>query len=155
VLDLRAPTLAPESFTIPVAATGEWFIALARRADARLASGDTDGIGGQAARLVRVLSSFSSLAGGVAMVAASEAGHAALAAANSLAFVSGVVTLGTPFGAVSFTVLDDEPAADAFRLLRTILPPVDPNEPDDEVLAYGSRDGRGAGFVVAARGSRS
>ncbi len=137
VLDLRAPTLAPESFTIPVAATGEWFIALARRADARLASGDTDGIGGQAARLVRVLSSFSSLAGGVAMVAASEAGHAALAAANSLAFVSGVVTLGTPFGAVSFTVLDDEPAADAFRLLRTILPPVDPNEPDDEVLAYG------------------
>ena len=36
-------------------ATGEWFVVLAARADAKLASGDPDGIGGQAARLERVL----------------------------------------------------------------------------------------------------
>jgi large repetitive protein len=136
VIDLRAPNLAPESFPPPVALTGDWFISLARRADARLASGDADGTVGQAARISRVLSPFSSLAGGVLLVADSEAGYPALAAANTLNFVSGVVTLGAPFDAVAFTVLDDEPAADAFRLLRVLLPPIDENEPDDEVLGY-------------------
>ena len=137
VIDLRAPYLPPESFPLPMAATGEWFIALARRCDARLASGDTDGTVGQAARIVRVLSSFSGLAGGVVLHAFSEAGHAALAAANNLAFIDSVITVGTPFSAVAFTILDDQPAADAFRLLRVLLPLIDPNEPDDQDLNYG------------------
>ena len=69
-------------------------------------------------------------------MAESEAGHAVLIAANSLAFVTGV-TLGTPYTDVAFTVLDDQPAADAYRLLRVLLPPNDPQETDDEVLARG------------------
>jgi hypothetical protein len=137
VLDLRAPGLTPESFAQPLAETGEWFIALAERADARLASGDTDGNAGQVARLTRVLSPFASLAGDVVLKASAEAGHAAIGAANGLVFVHAVITLGTPFGAVAFTVLDDQPAADAFRLLRRLLPPVDPNETDDPALACG------------------
>ena len=60
VIDLRAPGLAPESFPIATAAPGEWWIALACRADARLSTGDPDGTLGQAARLTRVLSGFSS-----------------------------------------------------------------------------------------------
>ncbi len=137
VIDLRGPGLAPETFAQPVAATGQWFVALAERPDARLAAGDTDGIAGQAARLTRVLSPFTSLAGNVALVADSASGHAAIAAANSLAFVDAVVTLGTAFTPVAFTVLDDEPAADAFRLLRALLPPLDPNETDDPDLQLG------------------
>jgi hypothetical protein len=137
VIDLRAPGLAPESFPIATAAPGEWWIALACRADARLSTGDPDGTLGQAARLTRVLSGFSSIPGGVVLMAESEAGHAVLIAANSLAFVTGVVTLGTPYADVAFTVLDDQPAADAYRLLRVLLPPNDPQETDDEVLARG------------------
>lgn len=142
VVDVRAPGLAPESFAQPTAATGEWFIALAERPDARLASGDPDGVAGQAARLRRVLAPFSTV-GNVVLVAECGAGHAAIAAANDLAFVSAVVTLGTPFGPVAFTILDDQPGADAFRLLQTLLPPLDPQQTDDPDLA------RGRGLVDA------
>lgn len=136
-IDLRAPGLAPAAFPQPTAAAGEWFVALAERADARLASGDADGVAGQTARLTRVLSPFSSLAGEVVLVAQDAAGHAAIGAANSLAFVDAVVTLGAPFGPVAFTVLDDQPAADAFRLLRALLPAADPEQTDDPDLAIG------------------
>jgi hypothetical protein len=137
VIDIRGAGLAPESFPQPTATAGEWFVALAERADARLASGDTDGIAGQAARLARVVSPFSSVAGDLVFVAQEGAGHAALAAANTLNFVHAVVTLGTPFTPVAFTILDDQPAADAFRLLRVVLPPLDPNQTDDFDLALG------------------
>jgi hypothetical protein len=136
IIDLRVPGLAPESFPQAAAAAGEWFVALAIRADARLASGDTDGIAGQAARLARALGGFAS-AGGVVLVAQDAAGHAAIAAANSMPFVSAVVTLGTAFTPVAFAILDDQPAADAFRLLRALIPPLHPAETDDQVLASG------------------
>ena len=137
LLDLRAAGRAPETFAQPAAAAGEWFIALAQRADARLASGDPDGTGGQAARLSRVLAPFASVAGGVVLIARDAAGHAALAAANTLPFVSAVITLGTPLTPVAFTVLDDEPAADAFRLLRLLLPPPGSGVPESPELATG------------------
>jgi hypothetical protein len=137
VIDLRGAARAPESFAVPTTSAGEWFIALAVRADARLASGDADGVAGQAARLARVLGSFSSLAAGLVIVAESEAGYPAIAAANSVAFIANVVTLGTPFGPVAFNILDDQPGADAFRLLRALLPPLDPNETDDPQRACG------------------
>ena len=137
VIDLRGAGRAPESFALPTAAVGEWFVALAVRADARLASGDADGVTGQALRLTRVLGAFSGLAGGIVLVAESEAGYPAIAAANSLPFIANVVTLGTPFGPVAFNILDDQPGADAFRLLRALLPPLDPNETDDPQLACG------------------
>jgi hypothetical protein len=135
LLDLRAAGLAPETFTLPAAAAGEWFIALAQRADAKLATGDTDGVAGQAARLSRVLTPFSTVAGSTVLVAQDAAGNPALAAANTLSFVSAVAMLGTPLTQVAFTVLDEEPAADAYRLLRMLLPAVDPQETDDEDLA--------------------
>ena len=137
VIDLRAAGLSPESFPQPTAADGEWFIALAERADARLVSGDADGITGQAGRLSRVLAPFSSVAGDVVLIAQEGAGHPAIAAANSLAFVDAVLTLGTPFTPVAFTILDDQPAADALRLLSVLLPPPDPTNTDDADLAVG------------------
>lgn len=134
VIDLRAPGLAPEAFTPPAAESGEWFIALASRTAARLSSGDADGTTGQARRLARVLGAFSGT-GDVVLVAAAEAGHAAILAANELAHVTGVVTLGTPLGPVAFSVLDEAPAADALRLLRALLPASDEEESDDPDLA--------------------
>src|SRR5262249_33145386 len=77
------------------------------------------------------------LVGDVVLVAEGAAGHAALRAANDLAFLRAVVTLGTPWTDVAFTVLDDQPAADAFRLLRVLLPPVDSGQSADPILARG------------------
>src|SRR5690606_28036168 len=134
VIDLRAPGLAPEAFTPPAAESGEWFIALASRTAARLSSGDADGTTRQARRLARVLGAFSGT-GDVVLVAAAEAGHAAILAANGLANVTGVGTLGTPLGPVAFSVLDEAPAADALRLLRALLPASDEEESDDPDLA--------------------
>src|SRR5262249_19302850 len=136
-IDLRSAGPSPASFPAPLRATGEGFVALSPRAGARLASGDTDGTLGQTARLTRVLASFSSLVGDVVLVAEGAAGHAALRAANDLAFLRAVVTLGTPWTDVAFTVLDDQPAADAFRLLRVLLPTVDSGQSDDPILARG------------------
>jgi hypothetical protein len=137
LIDLRAAGLAPETFALPVPAAGNWYVTLANRADARLPSGDTDGTAGQAARLQRVLAPFAALAGSTVLVAREGAGHAALAAANALPFVASLVTAGTAFSPVSFTIVDDAEAGDALRLLRWLLPPADPLDPDDDDLARG------------------
>ena len=137
VIDLRLPGLAPEAFAVPTLSAGEWFVALAGRADARLASGDSDGIAGQAARLERVLSPFAVVGGSVVLVATEGAGHAALAAANALPFVTALVTLGTAFSPVSLTIIDELVAGDTLRMLRWLLPPTDDAEPDDADLACG------------------
>lgn len=136
VIDLRAPGLSPESFAAPAAAAGEWFVALATREAARLATDDADGIPGQAARLARVLPAFAGL-GSVAVVAKAGAGHAARRAAESVAAVTSLVTLGTPAGPVAFTILDTPPGAEALRVLAALLPAPDPTAPDDPDLARG------------------
>ncbi len=137
MIDARIRRLAPEAFAVPTVSAGEWFVALAGRADARLESGDSDGIAGQAARLARVLSGFAIVGGSVVMVASEGAGHAALAAANALPFVTAVVTLGTAFSPVSLTIIDEPVAGDTLRLLRWLLPPADEADPDDADLARG------------------
>ena len=137
VIDLRAPGLAPEAFPLPDAADGEWYVALAGRAEATLASGDSDGSAGQAARLERVLGPLAAHPRTLALVADGGAGHAALAAANAVPGVDAVVTLGTPLGPVALTVLDAAPGADALRLLAALLPEPDAAEPDDPDLARG------------------
>ena len=137
MIDLRAPGVSPETFIVPSPAAGEWFVALAPRRDARLAAGDTDGVTGQAARLRRVLSPFAGLGDRVVMVAHDAAGHAALAAGNELPFVRTLVLAGTALTPVAFTILDDQPAADALRLLRRLLPPFDPAFSDDGDLEIG------------------
>jgi large repetitive protein len=137
VIDLTAANRAPETFTAPAPAGGEWFVALASRAAARLATGDTDGAGGQAARLGRILGAFASLGTGQVVVAEGGAGHAARQAAASLegVAVSDVITLGTPFGPVSVTVLDEAAAGDLWRLLGALAP--EPTDAEDDDLALG------------------
>ena len=139
IVDLRTAGLSPDAFALPTAATGEWFVALGDRDAARLAAGDADGTVGQAARLVRILGPFAALPGQLALVAEGGAGHAARLAADAVAEVDAVVTLGTPLGPVAFTVLDAAPGADALRLLTALLPPEDPAEPDDADLARARR----------------
>ncbi len=137
LVDVRQPGLAPDAFAAPSPAPGEWFIALASRNDARLATGDPDGVLGQAARLRTVLAPFGTLTDPVVLAARDTAGHAAITAANDLPFVQTVVTAGTAFTPVAFTILDEQPGADALRLLQCLLPPSDPEDPDDGSLLLG------------------
>jgi hypothetical protein len=140
-VDLRAAGRAPETFPAPPASDGEWLVVLGGRADCVLATGDPDGVAGQAARLRRVLDAFAPAA--ITVLSAAEAGHAVLravadqAAAGAPVTVADVVTLGTPWGPVSFTVVDDQPAADTLRLLGRLLPAADVDDPDDQDLATG------------------
>src|SRR5262249_17467624 len=101
------------------------------------AGGDADGVVGQAERLQRALEALSSLAGGLVVVAEAAAGQAARRAADAVAAVTDLVLLGTPLGAVSFAVLDTNPAADTLRLLARLLPPATDEITDDPVLAAG------------------
>ncbi|WP_461124407.1 DUF6603 domain-containing protein [Saccharothrix stipae] len=133
-IDLGAPGLAPEAFPVPTGGPGEWLVLLGGRADCVQATDDPDGVGGQAGRLRRALEAF----GPVTVVASAEAGHAALRALDGRSAAE-LVTLGTPWGPVAFTVVDDQPAADTLRLLHHLLPPPDPEEPDDDDLALGRR----------------
>ncbi len=137
IIDLTQPALAPNAFVPPNAATGEWFVVLGTRPACRLASGDPDGIAGQAARLERILQPFRALGGGIALVAEGGAGHAARRVAESVAEVSALVTIGTPLGPVAFSVLAAEPAASTLRLLNSLLPADDPADPFDPDLARG------------------
>ena len=56
------------------------------------------------------------------LVATEGAGHAALAAANALPFVTALVTVGTAFSPVSLTIIDELVAGDTLRMLRWLLP---------------------------------
>ncbi|HEY7487640.1 MAG TPA: DUF6603 domain-containing protein [Streptosporangiaceae bacterium] len=137
VVDLTAPGLAPESFSAPAAATGDWYVMLAPRADARLAADDPDGVAGQAARLRRVVDALADLGQPVTVVAYGAAGHAARRAGEEQPAVTALVTAGTPYGPIAFTVLDTDPGGDTLRLLHQLLPTVDDAEPDDPDLALG------------------
>ena len=137
VIDLTAPALAPAAFTPPGAANGEWFVLLGSRSACRLTAGDADGVGGQTARLERVLQPFRSLAGGLALVAEGGAGHAARRAAERIAEIGTLITVGTPFGPVAFSVVNTEPAASTLRLLDALIPIEAPDDPFDADLALG------------------
>src|SRR6185369_4727150 len=78
------------------------------------------------------------------------AGHAARLAADAVSGVTHLMTLGTPWSAVTFDSARVGAPADAARLLHALLPPVDPHEPDDEDLAVGRA--LVTGFRDAARG---
>ena len=138
LVDLTAPGLAPESFTVAAPAAGEWFVSLAPRADASLGVSDPAGTLGQAARLGRVLTALGT-GRPVVLIATGGAGHAARLAADSIGAVSHLVTLGTPWSPIGFDTLRTGTSGDAVRLLRALLPAVDPLEPDDDDLALGRR----------------
>ena len=108
---------------------------LGTRDACRLATGDPDGTLGQSARLSRVVDAFASLGPGQLVVGQAGAGHAARLVAASAATISDVVTVGTPYGPVSLTVLDEAAAGDAWRLLQDLL--VIDTGADDPDLARG------------------
>ena len=150
LIDLTAPGLAPGSFSVAAPAAGEWVVALASRADATLGGAtDPSGVVGQAARLQKVLEPLAT-AGPVVLVALGGAGHAARMAADAVSGVTHLVTLGTPWSAATFDTARVGVPADAARLMRALLPPVDSLEPDDADLAVGRA--LVSGFRDAARG---
>ena len=134
LVDLTATGLAPAMFTAPAPVAGDWFVALGTRAACKLVTGDDDGTLGQAQRLQVVLDALAPLGNDLVVVALAGAGHAARLAAQAQAAVSDLVTLGTPLGPVSLTVLSTQPGADALRLLGRLLPPAAEGEDDDLAL---------------------
>ncbi len=144
IVRLDAAGLAPESFPAPAPTAGEWFVVLAGRAAAKLASGDPDGVGGQAARLERVLAALAAVDNAIAVVATAEAGHAAVRAANAVPGVTDVVTLGTPWSPVTLSVIDVGPAAEAVRFLSALVPP-----PETGQEETGSDLARGRSLLAA------
>ncbi|MGA0611702.1 DUF6603 domain-containing protein [Caldimonas sp. KR1-144] len=138
-VDLTAVGLAPEMLALPAAATGEWFVALGRRAECRPAGAPGDGHAEQAERLRSWLAALTAVDAQLAVVAVAGAGHAARAAADAVTGVADLVLLGTPLAALSLTALDTQPTADALRLLHRLLPPPDAgdDEPEDNDLALG------------------
>ena len=141
---LDTPGLAPEAFATPAAATGDWYVVLADRAGARLATGDPDGIAGQSERLRRLLDSLSTVDNNIAVVATAEAGHAAVRAAGAVGGVTDVVTLGTPWSPLTLSVIDVAPAAEAVRLLTALVPP-----PDPAIGGTGTDLARGSSLLAA------
>ncbi len=135
LIDLTAPSLAAAAFTKPEPATGEWFVLLGNRAACAFGADDPLDIAGQAARLARILEPFP--AGGIALVAEGGAGHAARRVAEDMATIDAVVTIGTPFGPVLFSIVGTEPAASTLQLLDRLLPEETGAEPFDEDLALG------------------
>jgi hypothetical protein len=151
LIDLTAPGLAPASFNVGAPAPGEWVVALAPRADAGLGgAGDPTGLVGQAARLSQVLGELAA-AGPVVLVALGGAGHAARMAADAVAGVTHLITLGAPWSAATFDSARVGVPADAARLMSALLPAPDTLEPDDADLAVGRALVNG--FRDAARGA--
>lgn len=136
VVDLSAPALAPESFTVASPAAGEWFVVLGRRADTSLGTTDPSGVLGQAARLARIVAALGA-GREVVLVAIGGAGHAARLVADGQPAVTHLVTLGAPWSAVAFDTARLGASGDALRLLAALLPAPDPTEPDDADLALG------------------
>jgi len=135
VIDLTPANRAPETFSAPAPGGGDWFVALGTRDASRLATGDPDGTLGQSARLSRVMDAFAGLGTGQLIVGHGGAGHAARLVAADASTVSDVVTVGTPYGPVSLTVLDEAGAGDVWRLLQDLL--VTDTGADDADLARG------------------
>ena len=147
VVDATAAGVAPDTIALPTFGAGTWWVQLGTRAACRLASGDPDGVAGQAARLSRIVTAAAAAAGAgdVVVVGWGGAGHAVLRAAADVPEVTHAVLAGTPLTAVTANIIDTNPAADTLRLLAAVLPPLpdpaappDPDtEPDDADLAAG------------------
>ena len=125
-------------------------VALAPRGDTSLGAGDPTGVLGQAARLQQVVSGLAA-AGPVVLVALGGAGHAARLVADAVPGVTTLVTLGTPWSAVTFDSARTGGSAEALRVLRALMPAPDDAEPDDADLA--AARGLVSGSFDAARAS--
>lgn len=135
-IDLSAPGLAPESFTVNSPSAGEWFVVLGTRGVTSLGVTDPTGVLGQAARLSRVVAALGA-GRPVVIVAVGGAGHAARLAAHVQPSVTHLITLGTPWGPVAFDSARNGSSADGLRLLTALIPPFDTTDPDDADLGLG------------------
>ena len=150
----------PAAFTPLAAGPGTWHVLLAPRADAKLASGDPDGVRGQVARLKTALQSLT----GVTVVADAASGHAAWLALHEMGSGNDrLVTVGLPLAAPQAPPAPAGATAEMLRRLGEFLPDPDPAEPDDADLATARRapvDAAGRGGArprrpgVARRGGR-
>ena len=140
ILDLRAAGLTPQAFDLSqvAAADGPWLVLLPSRAAAVVATGD-DGAGLQAQRLARVVDAVVTRVAGaspVTVIGYGAAGHAAAAVAGQPG-VTTLVTIATPHGGLGLDILEAQPAAGALLLLAALIPPADPDVPDDPDTARG------------------
>ena len=136
VLDMREAGRDPAAFTPLAPGPGTWHIRLAPRADAKLASGDPDGVRGQVARLKSALQSLT----GSTVVADAASGHAAWLALHEMGSGNDrLVTVGLPLAAPQVPPVPSGAAAEMLRRLGEFLPDPDPAEPDDADLAAARR----------------
>jgi large repetitive protein len=108
---------ADSSGTVPAAGGGAWFVRLPTPADAAAARPERGGVGEQAARLAGVLADRSDP---VVLVGYGACGAAVIRAASTLAAVTGVVTVGTPWAGLAVDSLNGGLGGDALRLLRRL-----------------------------------
>ncbi len=135
-IDLTAPGLAATAFDVtrPTTADGPWHVRLPARAACGGADADAQ-LAAQAARLARVVDAVGARhPGEVVLVAHGAVGQAARLLAGADVAVAKLVLLGVSGQPVDVDVLDVGPGADAFQLLRRLLPAADPATPDDANL---------------------
>ena len=146
-IDLTLADAPVEAFSVPAAApAGTTVVRLAGKA-AAAASAAGDGFAGQVARLRRAFEGLTAGGTSIVVVAAGAAGRPAVQAAGGLAGAAAVVTVGTPWTALSLDDVDIDPAAGALRMLRTLIDLADADLatelaaiPDDERAAYSADD---------------
>ncbi len=109
------------------AGPGPWFVRIPTPTAAALARPDRGGVGEQAARLVALLSDHG---GDVVLVGYADAGAATIRAAATLAQVTDVVTVGTPWADTSFLAFTAGLGGDALQLLGRLQRPEIPPWPD-------------------------
>jgi len=114
--------------TVATSAEGRWSIALPLPADAAADRPDRGGIGEQAARLNAAIGGRSAA---ITVIAYGAAGAAAIAAANDNPRIERVITVGSPWGAVSVSGFTSGLSADALRLLMQIRQPVEDGIPEE------------------------
>jgi hypothetical protein len=105
------------NLAIPASAQGRWSVCIPSPAAAAAARPDRGSVEEQAQRLVAVLENR---AAPVTVVAFDAAGAAALRAANTIASVEHVITVGTPWSPVSLNGLTSGLSGDALRLIELI-----------------------------------
>src|SRR5262249_6736137 len=134
----RSAAVDPGGDGIPATGDGTWFVRLPTPSVAATARPDRGAVGEQANRLAAVLAGRTDP---VTVVAFGACGAAALRAAATVTAITGVVTVGTPWGTVAVDSLATGLGGDALQLMRRLLPASFVEWPD-QLLASQATPGR-------------
>lgn len=139
-IDLTAPGAPAASFALPAPApVGLTVVRLPGKA-AAVANGATvsteSGFDAQVARLQPILAALAGGTGDVVVVAGGAAGRVAAQAAAATGIAT-VLTVGTPFTPVALGDVDTGPAADALRLMASLVALDDAGGPVDAAVQRG------------------